>query len=57
MSIAEAERWLSPVVNYDQASMDEAAASGAAAVVSPMRVCRVWLGSVARKESHTEKNS
>lgn len=26
MSIAEAERWLSPVVNYDQASMDEAAA-------------------------------
>ena len=27
MSIAEAERWLSPVVNYDQASMDEAAAA------------------------------
>lgn len=27
MIIAEAERWLSPVVNYDQASMDEAAAA------------------------------
>jgi hypothetical protein len=27
MSIAEAERWLPPVVNYNQASMDEAAAA------------------------------
>lgn len=27
MSIAEVERWLSPVVNYDLASMDEAAAA------------------------------
>jgi hypothetical protein len=27
MSIAEAERWLAPVLNYDPASVDEAAAA------------------------------
>jgi hypothetical protein len=38
MSIAEAERWLAPFLNYNPASVDEAAAgSDAAAAVSPMR--------------------
>ncbi|MDQ6703262.1 MAG: hypothetical protein M3Z96_09270 [Pseudomonadota bacterium] len=29
MSIAEVERWLAPVLNYDPASVDEAAAAAA----------------------------
>jgi hypothetical protein len=48
MNIAEPERRLAPVLNYDPASVDEAVAAECMAVfVSPVRACQAWLGSVA----------